>query len=121
MKKAQKAQFKSLDTTITVDEKDREPISISKRSADATDEITCAVGVSKAIINHVLFCHQEEASWPLGTDQEVMSKFDQIFGTTEYNNALDKMRAMRKKYEAIIKDKSLYFFSRKNNIKISQL
>lgn len=81
-------------------------MSTSKRNNDATEEMCTAIGVSKAIINNVLFCHQEDANWPLGTDQEVMTRFDQIFGTTEYNNALDKMRAMRKKHDIDIKDKS---------------
>lgn len=105
LKKAQKFQFKSLDATITLAENGRE-VSTSKRNNDATEEMCTAVGVSKAIINNVLFCHQEDANWPLGTDQEVMTRFDQIFGTTEYNNALDKMRSMRKKYDNEIKDKS---------------
>lgn len=108
IKKNRKSQFKSLDATITMNENGRE-VSISKRNNDATEDMCTAMGVTKAIINHVLFCHQEEANWPLGTDAELMAKFDQIFGTTEYNNALDKMRAMRKKYEATIKDQSLYF------------
>lgn len=105
IKKNQKQQFKSLDATITLNENSRE-VMVSKRNNDATEDMCTAMGVSKAIMNHVLFCHQEEANWPLGTDGELMTKFDQIFGTTEYNNALDKMRGMRKKYDIIIKDKS---------------
>lgn len=104
-KKNQKLQFKSLDVTITLNENGRE-ISTSKRLDDATMDMVTAMGVSKAIINHVLFCHQEESSWPLGTDAEVMKIFDEIFGTTEYNDALDKMRKMRKRYNDLMKDKS---------------
>lgn len=104
-KKNQKLQFKSLDVTITLNENGRE-ISTSKRLDDATMDMVTAMGVSKAIINHVLFCHQEESSWPLGTDAEVMKIFDEIFGTTEYNDALDKMRKMRKRYHDLMKDKS---------------
>lgn len=94
-----------MDATITLNENGRD-ISTSKRNSDATEDMCTALGVSKAIINHVLFCHQEEANWPLGTDADVMSKFDQIFGTTEYNNALEKMRKSRKTYEIMVKDKS---------------
>lgn len=85
-------------------------IQTSKRLDDATVDMCTAMGVSKAIINHVLFCHQEDSSWPLGTDAEVMKIFDEIFGTTEYNIALEKMRAMRKKYEASVKEKSTYAY-----------
>lgn len=106
-KKNQKSQFKTLDATITVEENGREA-NISKRNNDATEDMCTGMGVSKAIINNVLFCHQEEANWPLSTDQELMTKFDKIFGTSEYNNALDKMRQMRKQYESEIKDKSRF-------------
>lgn len=110
-KKAQKYQFKTLDATLTLEKPNEKDINVSKRNADATNDMCEAMGVSKAIINDVLFCHQEDANWPLGTDQELMNKFDKIFGTSEYNNALDKMRAMRKQYEIDIKDKSIYFIS----------
>lgn len=96
-----------MDATITVNENGKE-ISRPTRLEDATNEMVVAIGVPKAIINHVLFCHQEESSWPLGTDSEVMKIFDEIFGTTEYNIALDKMRGMRKKYDTSLNEKSSY-------------
>lgn len=107
LKKNQKLQFKSLDATITLCENGKE-LQSTKRLEDATADMCTAMGVSKAIITNVLFCHQEESSWPLGTDAEVMKIFDEIFGTSEYNDAVDKMRKMRKKHEAAIKDESWY-------------
>lgn len=100
----QKIQFKTLDATITLsDGKDpNNDIAIPKRNDDATKDMCTVIGVSKAIINHVLFCHQEDSDWPLRTDKEVMDIFDKIFGTTEYNNALDEIRQMRKQYDAEI-------------------
>lgn len=112
-KKNQKTTFKTLDATITLTENDRE-VQLSKRNNDATSDMCTAMGVSKAVINHVLFCHQEEADWPLKTDKEVMDIFDKIFGTTEYNDALDKIRKMRKELENEIKEKSMYFRMIKN-------
>lgn len=81
----------------------------AKRINDATEDMCTAFGVSKAIINDVMFCHQEEASWPMGTDQELMAKFDKIFGTTDYNNAMDRIRQMQKQYDGEIKDKGMVF------------
>lgn len=106
-KKNQKTTFKTLDATVTVSEKDGKDRTTSKRNEDATSDMCTAVGVSKAIINHVLFCHQEDSDWPLRTDKEVMDIFDKIFGTTEYNNALDEIRSMRKQYEVEIGDGSM--------------
>lgn len=108
MIKGKKVQFKSLDATLTID-KNGEEICITKRNAEASDIMCDQMGVSKAIINNVLFCHQEDANWPLGTDQELMTKFDKIFGTTEYNNALEKMRKKSKELELGVKDLSRSF------------
>lgn len=66
-----------------------------------------ALGVSKAIIDNVLFCHQEDSSWPLGTDKELKEKFDAIFGTTEYNKGVETIRKKRRIYEAMVKDKGI--------------
>lgn len=77
------------------------------RCADAKYEMCRAMGVSEAIIDNVLFCHQEEASWPLGTDKELKEKFDDIFGTTEYNDSVEKIRKKRKKYDDLCKNKGM--------------
>ncbi|CAD7012324.1 unnamed protein product [Ceratitis capitata] len=37
------------------------------------------MGVSKAIINNVLFCHQEDSNWPLDESKKLKDKFDAIF------------------------------------------
>lgn len=61
--------------------------------------------MSKAIINNVIFCHQEDASWPLDESKKLKEKFDAIFGTTEYNRAVDKIIKMAKGYNDEIKSK----------------
>lgn len=61
------------------------------------------MGVSKAILNNVIFCHQEDSSWPLDEAKKLKDKFDAIFGTTEYNKAIDKLIKFRKKYDDDLK------------------
>lgn len=41
-----------------------------------------ALGVSKAVLDNVIFCHQEESNWPLGEGKSVKQKFDDIFAAT---------------------------------------
>lgn len=76
-----------------------------------TGDMCAAMGVSKAIINRVLFSPQEESNWPLGTDKEVKEIFDEIFGTSKYNDALTKIREMRKAYEKSVAEKRLYLIA----------
>ena len=42
------------------------------------------LGVSKAILESVIFCHQEESSWPLQEGSVLKKKFDDIFDSARY-------------------------------------
>lgn len=41
------------------------------------------LGVSKAILENVIFCHQEESNWPLSEPASLKKKFDDIFEATK--------------------------------------
>ncbi|KAH8290347.1 hypothetical protein KR054_002147 [Drosophila jambulina] len=96
-----KATFETLDSTINFltgagQSKRENQDSLSGRTQDIDLAISDFMGVSKAIINNVLLCHQEDSSWPLDEAKKLKEKFDAIFGITEYNKALDKIIKMRK-------------------------
>ncbi|EDW72246.1 uncharacterized protein Dwil_GK20820 [Drosophila willistoni] len=77
--------------------------SLSGRTVDINVTISDFMGVSEAIINNVLLCHQEDSSWPLDEAKKLKEKFDAIFGITEYNKALDKIIKMRKEAKDALK------------------
>lgn len=41
------------------------------------------LGVSKAILEHVVFCHQESSNWPMSPDKILKTYFDEIFAATK--------------------------------------
>lgn len=45
-------------------------------------EIPQLLGVSKAVLENVIFCHQEESYWPLAEPAALKKKFDDIFEAT---------------------------------------
>ncbi|XP_017079232.1 DNA repair protein RAD50 [Drosophila eugracilis] len=99
--KRNKVSFETMDSTINFltgsgQSKRENPDSLSGRTVDIDLAISDFMGVSKAIINNVLFCHQEDSSWPLDEAKKLKEKFDAIFGITEYNKALDKIIKLRK-------------------------
>lgn len=71
----------------------------ARRKEDATAEMCQAMGVSRAIINNVIFCHQEESNWPLDVDAKVKKNFDDIFGTNDYNRVIDELKKKMKDRE----------------------
>lgn len=47
-------------------------------------EIPQLLGVSKAVLENVIFCHQEDSYWPLAEPSALKKKFDDIFEATRY-------------------------------------
>lgn len=108
--KANTLKFETQDSTISFIKDGKKVESISKR-VEETNEFVCeAIGVSKAVLNNVIFCHQEDANWPLDESKKLKEKFDAIFGTTEYDNAIDKIISSRKLLTAKQKLQGEIFF-----------
>ena len=59
-------------------------ISISTKCADMNQMLLNHMGVSKPILNYVIFCHQEDSNWPLEEGSKVKQKFDEIFASDKY-------------------------------------
>lgn len=47
-------------------------------------EIPQLFGVSKAVLDNVIFCHQEDSYWPLAEPSTLKKKFDEIFEATRW-------------------------------------
>merc|ERR1711874_780478 len=87
----------TLDATITrIDSTTGEKKQLSSKCADFEVEMTQVLGVSKAILNNVIFCHQEDSNWPLDEGKKVKEKFDAIFSATKYIKGLDTISKVRK-------------------------
>lgn len=80
------------------------------------EEVPLLLGVSRAILENVIFCHQEESNWPLSEPGVLKKKFDEIFEATKwvaglsltqtdnrYTKALDNIKALRKERNAELK------------------
>lgn len=96
--------FKQLNSTIK-----RNGKSICQgRGADTNSLVLELLGVSKAILSNVIFCHQEETIWPLSDGKMLKEKFDDIFGSIGYVKALEKIKKTReeavRKHALIEKD-----------------
>ncbi|KAK4051618.1 DNA repair protein rad50 [Microbotryomycetes sp. JL201] len=91
----------SLDTPEDGDRKKRRTLSTKCASLD--EEIAYQLGVSKAILENVIFCHQEESNWPLSEPSALKKKFDDIFEATKYTKALDQLKTLRKDYTTELK------------------
>mmetsp|Transcript_20519 Transcript_20519/g.49341 ORF Transcript_20519/g.49341 Transcript_20519/m.49341 type:complete len:1398 (+) Transcript_20519:99-4292(+) len=99
------ASFKALDGTIrTVNRETGERVTMSHKCSELDKSVPIYLGVSKPILEHVVFCHQEDASWPLQEGAVLKKRFDDIFDSTRYAKALEAIKAERKNYASQVKD-----------------
>ncbi|NXN09708.1 RAD50 protein, partial [Indicator maculatus] len=101
--KGKKTEFKTLESVITKT-RHGEKVSLSSKCAEIDREMITALGVSKAVINNVIFCHQEESNWPLSEGKALKQKFDEIFSATRYIKALETLRQVRMKQSSKVKE-----------------
>ncbi|KAM1036717.1 hypothetical protein ACFX2I_031552 [Malus domestica] len=95
--KASKMEFKAIDSVLqTINPHTGEKICLSYRCADMDREIPALMGVSKAILENVIFVHQDEANWPLQDPSTLKKKFDDIFSATRYTKALEVIKKLHK-------------------------
>lgn len=98
LKKTGKVKFETLDSVLLYESKTGKREENGRRVDEVNKEMCAAMGVSKAILNNVIFCHQEDSNWPLDEGKKLKEKFDAIFGTTAYDKAIEKVIKIRKNY-----------------------
>ena len=77
--------------------KDGERTAISSRVAELDQILPQYLGVSRAVLDSVIFCHQDESLWPMSEPSVLKKKFDDIFEVLKYTKAIDNIKALRKK------------------------
>ncbi|KNH06487.1 DNA repair protein Rad50 [Perkinsela sp. CCAP 1560/4] len=73
------------------------------RCSDIDKIIPDLLGVSPSVLTNVIFCHQEDANWCFGTPAEVKKRLDDIFSSTKYVGALEKLKDSGKHYKQEVK------------------
>mmetsp|Transcript_16487 Transcript_16487/g.39219 ORF Transcript_16487/g.39219 Transcript_16487/m.39219 type:complete len:1428 (+) Transcript_16487:133-4416(+) len=97
--------FKALDGIIrTTDPETGQRVSLSHKCTELDRQIPLLMGVSKPILEHVVFCHQEDSSWPLMEGAVLKKRFDDIFDSTRYAKALEAIRKLKNEYTGVVKD-----------------
>uniref|UniRef100_A0A8R1Y0W9 AAA_23 domain-containing protein n=1 Tax=Onchocerca volvulus TaxID=6282 RepID=A0A8R1Y0W9_ONCVO len=83
---------KSEESTIAIEKEPGEWKSLSSKVVDCRKEILNLLGLPSAILEYVVFCHQEESSWPLDEPKKLKERFDEIFQVTGYVKAIEVLR-----------------------------
>ncbi|XP_017755728.1 PREDICTED: LOW QUALITY PROTEIN: DNA repair protein RAD50 [Eufriesea mexicana] len=108
-------RFKTLDSALSrINKGTKEIVSITNRCANVDTELTLAMGVSKPILDYVIFCHQEDLNWPFQDGKKLKEKFDEIFDSCKFNKALESIM----KYIKDLKQKTSILKEQKQNCQL---
>jgi DNA repair protein RAD50 len=103
-KKKKKLEFKALEGVIKTTNDDNQQVSLPFRCSDMDRMIPENLGVSPAILENVIFVHQEESNWPLQEGAVLKKKFDDVFESTRYTKALEALAKTKKDTQAKAKE-----------------
>ncbi|KAH6932219.1 hypothetical protein HPB50_003727 [Hyalomma asiaticum] len=90
--------FKTVDTALVQYGKDGTRTTATPRCVDVGATVIELLGVPRAILENVIFCHQTDSNWPLSEGQALKTKFDNIFAATQYIKALEHIRKQKIEY-----------------------
>ena len=102
MQAKSKKTFKSLDGSIMAVAADTNTMEgVSNKCSEIDRLVAMLMNVSRPILEHVVFVHQEESLWPLSENNKLKEKFDSIFAATKYTDAIKRMSDVVKGKNAV--------------------
>lgn len=103
-KKKTKLEYKALDSTIRTTDENGQKVSMTLKCSDIDRIVPENLGVSSAILENVIFVHQEDSNWPMQEGSVLKTRFDDVFESTRYTKALDALLKTKKELQSKTKD-----------------
>ena len=72
--KPQKREYKAFECALKTITDEGKQVSLSYKASDLNKEVTEMMGVSTAVLDSVIFVHQEDSCWPLSEDKVLKQK-----------------------------------------------
>ena len=111
-------EFRKLDQLMKYMDNNGKEHSVSNSCIDMDLQMAKLFGVSKAVLQNVIFCHQEETLWPFADQTHLKKIFDEIFDTEKYTKILLELRQEAKAYKDKKKTINIQFEIRSKDYQI---
>lgn len=95
--------FKTLEGQLVAINRNGDRTTLSTKSMELDTQVPLYLGVPKAILDYVIFCHQEDSLWPLSEPANLKKKFDEIFQALKFTKAIDNLKSIKKDMAVDIK------------------
>ncbi|KAK8064857.1 DNA repair protein RAD50 [Apiospora phragmitis] len=99
VKKTTRSQ-KTLESTM-VTNRDGERTVISSKNAQIDMMVPKTLNVASAVLDAVIFCHQDESLWPMSEPAALKKRFDEIFEAQKYIKAIENLKEMQGEIEEL--------------------
>lgn len=96
LQKSGSRSMKTLETSLHEIKPGGEKGNDSAKVAAIDELVPQLLGVSPAILDSVIFCHQDESLWPMSEPSALKKKFDDIFAAKKYTKAMEQLKIVRK-------------------------
>ncbi|QIW97033.1 hypothetical protein AMS68_002551 [Peltaster fructicola] len=115
--KRQKLSFATASNSIlVVRDGDKATNSLPKGTMDI--QMTKWLGVSPAVLDRVIFCHQDESLWPMAPPKDVKLHFDELFEIKKYADAIAQLKKLQSAQRiALGKHETTAMFQKQNREK----
>ena len=95
-RKNNKLEFKKTEQILKTKGQDLQEVSVSHTCAEIDRQVPELLGVSRAVLENVIFCHQEDSLWPFRDNQTLKSIFDELFETTKFTKLNETLHRLYK-------------------------
>lgn len=99
---ASTSTFKTLDGQLAVID-GGEKVTKSSKNSELDSSIPLYLGASRAILDNVIFCHQDDSLWPLSEASVLKKRFDDIFEALKFAKVLDNLKTIHRDMNTDIK------------------
>ena len=73
------------------------------------------IGVSQAVLDNVIFCHQDESLWPMSEPAALKKKFDEIFEALKWTAAMKNINELQKNQKQLLGNHEFRYETEKVN------
>lgn len=99
-----KYEFKRLEQMIKSIDNEGKLVTLNSTVDTIDKQVPLLMHASKAIIENVIFCHQEDTLWPFSESGNLKKVFDEIFDTAKYTKVLEDLKDQIKQYNGRLKE-----------------
>lgn len=100
----EKLEFRRIEQIIKTFNENNELVTINSTCDNIDKQVPFLLHASKAILENVIFCHQEDTLWPFSDSNNLKKVFDEIFDTSKYTKSMEEMKDTIKKVNVILRE-----------------